>query len=70
MNKMQYVCPKCGNKHYETDQFQATGGNFARLFDVQNKKFTTISCTQCGYTELYKARSSQGWDILDFLIGN
>ncbi len=30
MEKQQYVCPKCGNNHYESDQFQATGGNFAR----------------------------------------
>ncbi|WP_326910242.1 zinc ribbon domain-containing protein [Sedimentibacter sp. MB31-C6] len=68
MEKVQYVCVKCGNREYEVDQFQATGGNFAKIFDVQNKKFTTISCKQCGYTELYKGSSSDGWNILDFLI--
>lgn len=69
MEKQQYICPKCGYDHYEHDQFQATGGNFAKIFDVQNKKFTTISCKQCGYTELYKVQGSEGWDILDFLMG-
>ena len=69
MEKKQYVCPKCGNNSYESDVFQATGGNFAKIFDVQNKKFTTISCKKCGYTELYKAHSSDGWNILDFLMG-
>lgn len=64
----QYVCPKCGNKQYESDQFQATGGNFAKLFDVQNKKFITLSCTQRGYTELYRAQTSTGMNILDFLF--
>ena len=39
MEKIQYICPKCGNMHYVVDQFQATGGNFAKIFDVQNKKF-------------------------------
>ncbi|MDD6883804.1 MAG: zinc ribbon domain-containing protein [Eubacteriales bacterium] len=68
--KKQYVCPKCGCHGYESDQFQATGGNFAKIFDVQNKKFVTISCLACGYTELYKAQSSSGWNVLDFLIGN
>ena len=68
--KKQYVCPKCGGHGYESDQFQATGGNFAKIFDVQNKKFVTISCLACGYTELYKAQSSSGWNVLDFLIGN
>lgn len=32
--KKQYVCPKCGNQRYESDQFQATGGNFAKIFDI------------------------------------
>lgn len=65
--KREFVCTKCGNTKYEADQFQATGGNFAKIFDVQNKKFVTVSCTKCGYTELYKTMNSEGWDILDFL---
>ncbi|HIV30287.1 MAG TPA: zinc ribbon domain-containing protein [Candidatus Pullichristensenella excrementipullorum] len=69
-HSQQYVCPKCGCTQFEHDQFQATGGNFARIFDIQNKRFITISCAQCGYTELYKASTSSGWNILDFLMGN
>ena len=69
-NQIQYVCPKCGNRTYETDQFQATGGNFAKIFDIQNKKFVTVSCTHCGYTELYKAQTRDGWNILDFLLNS
>lgn len=66
MDKKLYVCQKCGCNEYESDQFQATGGNFAKIFDVQNKKFITISCRRCGYTELYKANTSDGWNILDY----
>ncbi|MGN1413599.1 MAG: zinc ribbon domain-containing protein [Anaerovoracaceae bacterium] len=69
MERKQYVCPKCGCTQYESDQFQATGGNFARMFDIQNKRFTTISCSRCGYTELYKKSADDAMDILDFLIG-
>lgn len=69
MEKKQYVCEKCGNTHYVSDQMQATGGNFSKVFDIQNKKFTTISCSRCGYTELYREQGSDGWDILDFLMG-
>ena len=68
MEMKQYNCPKCDNFECEIDQFQATGGNFAKLFDVQNKKFTTISCKRCGYTEIYKEQSSDGLNILDFLM--
>lgn len=67
--KVQYVCPKCGCRHYEHDQFQATGGNFAKLFDIQNKRFITITCTNCGYTELYKSMGDGVMDALDFLMG-
>ena len=29
-----YQCPKCGCKSCEQDQFQATGGDVARVFNV------------------------------------
>lgn len=70
MEQQMYQCPKCGYPSYVSDQFQATGGNFAKIFDIQNKKFITISCARCGFTELYRSQTSDGWNILDFLIGN
>ena len=66
--KKEYVCPKCGCRSFESDQFQATGGTFSKMFDIQSKKFITISCRDCGYTELYKASTSLGENILDILI--
>lgn len=68
MEQKQYVCDKCGNTHYVSDQFMATGGNMSKIFNVQNKKFITISCTNCGYTELYQGRTSTGMNVLDFLL--
>lgn len=65
----QWKCPKCGNTGFETDQFQATGGGFAKVFDIQNRKFTTVTCTQCRYTEIYKADSSELGNIFDFFVG-
>ena len=70
MESKQYECVKCGCRSYEADQFQATGGNFAKLFDIQNKKFVTVTCVQCGYTELYKQPENTGMNVLDFLFGN
>lgn len=63
-----WKCVKCGNEEFEKDQLQATGGNFSKVFNVQNKKFITISCTKCGYTELYKEETSAGMNLLDFLM--
>ena len=64
-----YVCPKCGNLQYETDEIRTTGGRFAKIFDVQNKKFTTVTCSQCKYTEFYKGETSTLGNIFDFFTG-
>ena len=66
---LTYVCAKCQHTEFETDEFRATGGNFAKMFDVQNKKFTTVSCKQCGYTEIYKGSTSTLGNIFDFFAG-
>lgn len=57
MEKKQFVCPKCGNTSYESDQFQATGGNFAKLFDVQNKKFVTVSMHALRFYRIIQERN-------------
>jgi predicted nucleic-acid-binding Zn-ribbon protein len=61
----QYRCPKCGNSAYETGQIRAAGGFWSKIFDVQGRKFTTVSCTRCRYTEIYKADSSMLGNIFD-----
>lgn len=66
MNTRTWICPKCANTSYETDEFRATGGAFAKIFDVQNKKFATVSCTKCGFTELYKRQTSTIGNVFDF----
>ncbi len=65
MNNSKYVCAKCGNTQYETDEFRATGGFLSKVFDVQSKKFVTVTCTNCKYTEIYKASSSMLGNIFD-----
>ena len=64
-----YACAKCGHAECETDEFHATGGSFAKFFDVQSKQFATVSCKRCGYTELDKGDTSTLSNIFDFLGG-
>jgi predicted nucleic-acid-binding Zn-ribbon protein len=47
-------------------QFRAAGGMFSKVFDVQNKRFTTVSCKRCTYTEIYRTKTSRLGDVLDF----
>jgi predicted nucleic-acid-binding Zn-ribbon protein len=66
MEGLKYTCPKCGNTSYDVSELRATGGFFTKVFDVQSKRFTTVSCTRCRYTELYRAESSMLGNIFDF----
>ncbi|WP_042275168.1 zinc ribbon domain-containing protein [[Clostridium] dakarense] len=68
MNK-NWSCPKCSCNTYQVDEFNATGGGLEKLFDIQSKKFTTVTCTKCKFTELYKASSSDLENIMDWFIG-
>ncbi|MGI9455224.1 MAG: zinc ribbon domain-containing protein [Aeoliella sp.] len=69
MQHVNWQCDKCGNENFETDQFRATGGAFAKIFDVQNKKFSTVTCSRCSYTEIYRADSSTIGNVFDFFTG-
>ena len=66
MHSPNWQCPRCSHDQYEVDEMRATGGALAKIFDVQNKKFSTVSCLRCRYTELYKADSSALGNIFDF----
>ncbi len=69
MEHVNWQCPKCQNKRFETDQFAATGGGLTKFFNIQNKKYTTITCTTCRFTEIYKTDTSTLGNVLDF-FGN
>jgi predicted nucleic-acid-binding Zn-ribbon protein len=66
MNTINYNCQKCGHKQYELDEIRATGGVFSKLFDIQTKKFTSVTCKQCTYTEFFKTKTSALSNVFDF----
>ena len=69
MEHTNWQCQKCQNMEFESGQFAATGGGLTKFFNIQNKKFTTVTCTRCQYTEIYKTESSTLGNVLDF-FGN
>ena len=66
MQPLNYTCPKCKHTQYETGEFRATGGFWTKVFDIQSKHFSTVTCAQCKYTEIYKVESSMLGNIFDF----
>jgi uncharacterized protein len=62
-------CTKCGHTEVTTDSISTTGGGLSKMFDIQTKSFTVVSCSNCGYSELYKDVGNRGSDIVDVFLG-
>lgn len=63
----QHECSKCGHHGLKTGELRAAGGFWSKIFDIQSKRFNTVSCKNCGYTELYAKDSSIAGNVFDFL---
>lgn len=63
--QLNFKCPKCSGNRCEISTVSTTGGFLSKIFDVQHKKFTAVTCDRCKYTELYKADSSKLGNIFD-----
>lgn len=62
---MNYKCPKCDNRTYELGEIRTTGGLLTKIFDIQNKKFSSVTCKRCSYTEFYKSKTGALSNIFD-----
>ena len=67
MENNKYKCLKCENVEYVTGEIRAASGFWTKIFNIQNKKFITVSCKKCGYTELYSKENAKSIEnIFDF----
>jgi predicted nucleic-acid-binding Zn-ribbon protein len=65
-----WICQKCKHTEYEVGEIRVAGSFWAKIFNVQNKKYASLSCVRCSYTEFYKDKpSSRLENVLD-LFGN
>ena len=62
-------CPKCGHEATDVGSISTTGGGLSKMFDIQTNKFTVVSCTNCGYSELYRDVGSGASDFVDVFLG-
>ncbi|KAL9652492.1 hypothetical protein ABK040_000064 [Willaertia magna] len=66
--QFKFICEKCGSQHYRLGEVRSCGSLMAKIFNVQNRRFTTITCTQCGYTQFFESSQSFLSNVLDILI--
>jgi len=50
--------PKWNNSTYETDEITTTGAGLTKFMNMQNRKFSTVTCSRFKYTEFYKGDTS------------
>jgi predicted nucleic-acid-binding Zn-ribbon protein len=66
-DRINFTCPKCSHGLCEVGELRAAGGFWSKIFDVQGHKYSTVTCSQCKYTELFKTDSSKLGNVFDFL---
>lgn len=67
MQQYSYSCTKCNGTEYRTGQLRTTGSGITRFLNIQNQKYSTVSCENCGYTKLYRTDGGGISNVLDFL---
>jgi len=67
MQHEKWSCPKCSHREYEVGEIRVAGSFWTKIFDVQNKKYSSVSCSKYSFTECYKGQPSSGLaNIFDF----
>jgi predicted nucleic-acid-binding Zn-ribbon protein len=60
-----YSCPRCRHDRYEVGEIRAAGGFWSKIFDVQGRRFSTVTCLRCKHTELFQVESGKLENVFD-----
>tara|TARA_B100000945_G_C20411454_1_gene612793 strand:- start:468 stop:680 length:213 start_codon:yes stop_codon:yes gene_type:complete len=67
MQHKNWLCLKCKEKEYEVEEIRVAGSFWTKIFNVQNKRYSSVTCLKCSYTEFYKGKASSSLEnIFDF----
>jgi len=67
---MKYSCPKCGNQIADIGEIRTTSSFLTKIFDIQNRRFTSVTCTKCRYTDFYNIPPKRIGEFLDFVTAD
>eukprot|EP00762_Andalucia_godoyi_P003642 ANDGO_00704.mRNA.1 Uncharacterized protein YpzJ len=67
-NSPAYHCPKCGYQEYSVDEMREVDGLLTKMLNIQRRKFLTVSCTRCGYTDMFERASSPLSTVVDVVL--
>jgi predicted nucleic-acid-binding Zn-ribbon protein len=71
--KAKFKCAKCRNTTANVRRFAATGAGITRFIDWQHNEYISVSCMNCGYTEMFDPEvfsdKGKAVKILDLIFG-
>lgn len=60
----KFACPRCGSRGAHAERLSMSGTGLSRLLEIQAHRYSFVSCTNCGYTEVFNLRTLEGKDNL------
>lgn len=71
----RFRCTKCGGRSSSIQEVAMTGTGLSKLLDIQHHHYLFVSCTDCGFVEIYDPnilrgkKSGERGSTLDFFFG-
>jgi Predicted nucleic-acid-binding protein containing a Zn-ribbon domain len=75
MIRDSFKCSKCKHDDCEIKEVAMTGTGLSKLFDIEHNHFLFVSCTNCGFVEVYNPdilnghKAGKMGTIMDILFG-
>jgi hypothetical protein len=63
-----FVCSKCQHSGAQVESLAMSGMGLSRMFEIQAYRYAFVSCTNCGYTEIYNLKTLKGKDDLGTIL--
>jgi len=63
-----FQCPKCQHSGARVEKLAMAGTGLSRFMEIQAHRYAFVSCTNCGYTEVYDLKTLKGSDNLGTLL--
>jgi predicted nucleic-acid-binding Zn-ribbon protein len=63
-----YRCLRCHHTQCSIGELHAAGGTWSKIFDIEGRKFTTVTCERCRHTEFFQADRNTLASIFDLFV--
>jgi predicted nucleic-acid-binding Zn-ribbon protein len=60
----KFICSHCNHQDGYVERLAMSGTGLSRLLEIQPHRYAFVSCTNCGYTEVFNLKMLEGKDDL------